>query len=103
MENFSATGKNNGAPNISGAYDKGAWFYTHGTDGQTCWYPAHGRFQGMDATREQVGLIGYYWSANDIAATVSSYHLYFTNTTVYPYNDDYHSHTFGLSVRCIRE
>ena len=102
-QHFSSTKANNGQPNISGDFVNGCNFYRYPQNESTCWYPALGRFNGNTAIREQIGKVGYYWTSSDVTGTISSYHLYFTAFTIYPSNDDYHSHAFGLSVRCVRE
>ena len=66
---------------------------------QTIWYPASGCRSFNVGSLDNVGYLGYYWSASP--DSYYAYSLDFYNSgSVYPSN--YSQRAFGLSVRCLQ-
>ena len=72
-------------------------------DGTTAaWYPAVGcRYYGSGAL-DNVGSLGYYWSASPYpSSSLDAFSLHFYDGDVYPAHNS--SRSSGYSVRCVRE
>ena len=65
----------------------------------TIWYPASGCRNDDDGSLENVGRVGYFWSASPNSS--SAYYLLFRNDGYVNPSYDYHR-ALGLSVRCLQ-
>jgi len=91
-------GTTSGAP---GTATRNTWTWTGNgfTVGANLYLPAAGSRTVYDATLDNVGATGNYWSST--VTGTRAYFLYFNSGTVYP--DYYYFRGYGYSVRCISE
>ncbi|WP_321332216.1 DUF4906 domain-containing protein [uncultured Bacteroides sp.] len=102
---FSTTGANEGVANVltSSGFVKGWTFYIAGTSGATSFWPAAGYQNYNTGVLTNVSSYGCYWSSSSYDSGSPTYagNLYFSNSNMYPLNNNIRS--FGFSVRCAQE